>query len=198
MKNKKTTTLKNRNVLILNKSWLPVGVISLRNAFCKLFSERARAINHYNYNLYDFNEWITIRDIRLKYIIGCSVEVPVPEIIVSTFYDSVPSFAARVSRRNILKRDKYTCQYSGRKLSLKEATIDHIVPRSKGGQDSWFNCVASSFKINNKKSNSPLEDTNLSLIKKPTKPKDDFMFKISDFHLPESWRHYFIKKGRHL
>jgi 5-methylcytosine-specific restriction endonuclease McrA len=120
--------------------------------------------------------------------------VPIPEIVVSSFYDRVPKLYIHSSRRNILKRDRYVCQYSGRHLDPSEATVDHIIPKSKGGKYNWINCVTSSFSINNEKSDSCLEDTDLRLIRKPLSPKNKLLFSLpSDFSLPESWKEFLFK-----
>jgi len=189
-----SNTIINSRVLVLNKYWFPVGVLPLRNAFCKLFNERAKALNHNDYGLYDFKNWLGLNDNRLDYLRASSTMIPIPEILVSSFYDRVPKLIVNSSRKNILKRDKYVCQYSGIKLEPSEATVDHIIPKSKGGKHSWINCVASSFSINNKKSDSYLEETGLELIRKPFTPNNKILFNLSsNFYLPESWKEFLFK-----
>ena len=70
------------------------------------------------------------------------VRLRVPEVIALQHYDRVPLAAVTFSRRNVAKRDHYTCQYCGAQPGVEELTIDHVNPRSQGGQSSWTNCVA--------------------------------------------------------
>jgi len=185
------------NVLVLNKNWFPIGIFSLRNAFGKLLSRRVRALNHIDYNVYNFHEWTFIQDSPLKYINTSRGKIATPEIVISSYYDRIPKYTLSASRRNILKRDKYICQYSGKKLSEKEATIDHIIPRSKGGKNCWQNCVTSSFPINNKKSDKLLAETNLKLRAEPSFPKNNLLFQLPySFTVPDSWKVFLSKKGR--
>ncbi len=191
-------TTKNRldnRVLILNKNWFPIGVSSLRNAYCKLLSERARAINHNDYGVYEFEEWVSIKDEKLNYLTTSSIMVPIPEIMVLSYYGSVPAFSISSSRKNIFKRDKYICQYSGKRLSHRNATVDHVIPKSKGGNNGWKNCVTSSFDINNKKADFYLEETKLKLIRDPYVPRNSVLFNLPyGLSLPESWRVFLLKK----
>ena len=64
-----------------------------------------------------------------------------PEVITLTGYERLPSAAVAFSRRNIYKRDHYTCQYCGVRPGTEELTIDHVVPRAQGGESRWDNCV---------------------------------------------------------
>jgi hypothetical protein len=187
--------LSSKMVLLLNKNWFPLEIISLRRAFCNLLNKRSIALNHNDYNPYEFDEWVDIRDNQLLYIRTRYLNIPVPEIIISRFYGGVPKFGLSSSRKNILKRDKYTCQYSGEKLCSNEATIDHIVPKSKGGDNSWKNCVTSSFIINNKKSDKQLGELDLSLIREPFVPKNNILYRLPfGCFLPESWHSFLFKK----
>ncbi|MAG37988.1 hypothetical protein CMI45_01205 [Candidatus Pacearchaeota archaeon] len=193
MQDNTTKSILNNRVLMLNKHWFPIGVSSLRNAFCKLLSERAKAINHNNYGIYEFKEWISIEDEKLNYLTTPSILVPVPEIIVFSYYDSVPVFSISSSRKNIFKRDKYICQYSGKKLSHRSATVDHVIPKSRGGNNGWKNCVTSSSDINNKKADFYLEETKLKLIRDPFVPRKNILFNLPyGFSLPESWKAFFV------
>jgi len=182
-------------VLVLNRNWFPIGIFSLKNAFCKLLSRRVRALNHVDYNVYDFIGWANVSANEFSYIRTSRGSIATPEIVISSYYDRIPRFIPGASRRNILRRDEYICQYSGRKLSENEATVDHIIPKSKGGKNNWRNCVASSFSINNKKSDSFLTDTNLELIANPDVPKNNLLFQLPySFRVPDSWKAFLFKK----
>ena len=82
------------------------------------------------------------------------------------------------TKKNIWERDKYTCVYTGKKLSKEELSVDHVYPKSKGGQDTWENLVTCDKQLNSDKSNKLLSETKLKLRYKPYKPKDGFKFDI--------------------
>lgn len=92
----------------------------------------------------------------------------------------------RPSRSMIYKRDGYTCQYCG---SQKSLTIDHIVPRCKGGEDTWENMVVACAPCNTKKGNTLLEQTGMRLTKKPKSPPNKMVFDIDKSNVPE-WKEY--------
>lgn len=94
----------------------------------------------------------------------------VPAVLLLTDYHGVPKRTIIYSKRLVYERDNWTCQYCRAKLTHKTATIDHILPRSRGGRSNFENCVASCAQCNIRKANKPLSQTRLSLIKKPRRP----------------------------
>ena len=103
----------------------------------------------------------------------------------------------KLTKRNIYIRDKYRCQYTGKQLKFNEANIDHVVPKAKGGKNTWDNLVVCSKDINSIKGDKTNEEAGLKLIKKPTKPSTDSPYKLFDtrFNMPESWSKFIkVKK----
>jgi 5-methylcytosine-specific restriction endonuclease McrA len=98
-----------------------------------------------------------------------------PTAIVLVEYVHIPFTNCPVNRRNIIKRDKYTCQYCGKLLGKKEHTVDHIIPRSKGGKNTWENLVTSCRKCNFKKANKTLNETNMKLLREPKQPARNYI-----------------------
>ncbi len=94
----------------------------------------------------------------------------VPEVIALTDYDRLPMAAVTFSRRNIFKRDHYTCQYCGAQPGSEELTIDHVVPRSQGGVSTWENCVLACMACNKRKADRTPEQARMRLRKKPVRP----------------------------
>jgi hypothetical protein len=90
------------------------------------------------------------------------------------------------SRNMIYKRDNHTCQYCGSKKSL---TIDHVIPRSRGGQDTWENMVVACSSCNTKKGHTLLEQTGMKLMKNPKSPVNKMIFDIARSNVPE-WKEY--------
>ena len=96
------------------------------------------------------------------------------------------------SRKGIVKRDKSTCLYCGKKLSAAEVTIDHVVPKSIGGTTSFTNCVVCCGPCNNKKANKTPEQAGMVLLKKPTHPSftsDNFLAETQEFYHPD-WNNF--------
>lgn len=159
-------------VLVLNKSWVAVNVSSVRRAVSLLYQGLARAVHPEDYSLYDFEDWCELSKLKAegRFICTPSVKVRIPEVILLNAYNGFFRKEVRFSRRNIFERDKNTCQYCGQRLAKTELTIDHVVPRSKGGLDRWTNLVLACVKCNVKKGDRTPGVAGMPLIRKPVKP----------------------------
>lgn len=160
-------------VLVLNKSWSPVHVCSIPRAISLVFQGMARAVD-YDYQVHSFESW---RDLSAHvekngndFIHTASFSMLVPEVILLTQYSKVPNISVKLNRRNIFLRDNYTCQYCGDQPGARSLTIDHIVPRSKGGRTNWENVALACRDCNAQKSNLTLGDSGMTLRTKPKKP----------------------------
>jgi len=143
-----------RDILLLNASEEILKVIDWRRAITLLFTGKAEA--PYNYDV--------------NYQIQKSQGVfELPAAIQLTEYVRVPYVSARPSRRNILKRDKNTCQFCSCQLNSNNSSIDHVLPRSRGGKHEWTNVVAACKKCNTKKGNRTPEEARMPLLKQPVK-----------------------------
>lgn len=169
--------------LCLNKRWQPIGVKSVRSAFSELVNPNCVALNIVygknedgSLNFSDildiqavkWEEWITlpIRECDLK-IHTSKMAIRVPTIIASSKYSDIPIKTFRPTKNNIWLRDNGVCQYSGRKLTKEEANTDHLIPKSRGGQNTWENMVLCHKDINSKKGSKTPEEAGLKLIRKP-------------------------------
>ncbi|HOF18086.1 MAG TPA: HNH endonuclease, partial [Phycisphaerae bacterium] len=130
------------NVLVLNRHYAPVRVVSARRAFCLLFKRIAEIVHVQDreYISYDFDSWREVSEHRARYErehhewIRCvRFELAVPKIVRLLVYDRLPRQPVKFNRRNIYARDGNRCQYCGRKYATSELTLDHVVPRSRGG-----------------------------------------------------------------
>ncbi|MDP6723364.1 MAG: HNH endonuclease [Pirellulaceae bacterium] len=131
-----------RPALVLNRNWQPVNVATVARALVLLWNESARVVDPTDYQLYSWEDWSKLRPRDdERFIQAVRFRLCVPEVITLTGYDRLPSAAVAFSRRNIFKRDHYTCQYCGRQPGVEELTIDHVVPRAQGGESRWDNCV---------------------------------------------------------
>ena len=115
-----------------------------------------------------------------------------PAIIRLRNYVRKRIFSPKFSRKSIFKRDLYTCQYSGQIYAQRYLTIDHILPRSRGGKSSWNNCVTAHKKINLEKGNRTPEEAGLKLIKSPKIPMNLLEFEYVLYRNPHpDWKDFF-------
>ena len=158
------------NVLVLNKSFLPVQITTVRRAFCLLYAGIAKAVNS-RYETFDYASWHQLSIERNDETIGLVDRViKVPRVILLIAYDRVPKRRVRFSRYNIFSRDKNTCQYCGKKFPRVDLNLDHIIPRSQGGTSIWENVVCSCHQCNRKKGGKTPEQARMKLISQPRRP----------------------------
>ena len=170
----------NSNVLVLNKHYAAVRVTSARRAFCMLFKKIAEIVSLENsqYMSYDFESWREVSEFRAKYErehhdwVRCvRFELAVPRIVRLLFYDRLPWMPVNLTRRNIYARDRNRCQYCGRKFPTTELSLDHVVPRSRGGRMTWANIVCCCVDCNVHKGGRLPREAGMKLIHEPVEPR---------------------------
>ena len=178
-------------VLVLNRSYFPVHVTSVRRAVCLLYQGIAKAVDH-QYRTFDFNSWSDLSSALHDDTISLVDRViRVPRVILLIGYDRVPKRQVRFSRFNVFARDNNTCQYCGEKLPRSELNLDHVVPRSQGGLSTWENMVCSCFTCNRVKGGRIPEEARMRLIRKPFRPEwTPFMLETFSFKRYHEWRPY--------
>ncbi len=140
-------------VLVLNASFEPLSLISVQRAIVLLLREKAEAIEN------DIS-----RQLRAE-----RISFPVPLVIRLIHYVAIPRrLKAPLTRKTLLSRDEYTCQFCG--STAGPLTVDHVMPRSRGGQTSWENCVAACLRCNHRKGSKTPEEAGFILRKKPVRP----------------------------
>lgn len=159
-------------VLVLNKSWVAVNVASVRRAVSLLYQDLARAVHPEDYSLYDFENWCELSQMRTdgRFIHTPTIRIRVPDVILLNSFNGFFRQEVRFSRRNIFERDKNRCQYCGKRLARPDLTIDHVIPQSKGGRDTWENLVLACVPCNVRKGNRTPHEANMPLVRKPIKP----------------------------
>ncbi len=142
-----------RPTLVLNRNWQPVNVATVARALVLLWNESARVVDPADYQLYTWADWSKLRP-RDGERVHPGGAVPAAGAGGGRA-DRATTGCRRphvtFSRRNIFKRDHYTCQYCGAQPGSEELTIDHVVPRSQGGVSSWENCVLACVACNKRK-----------------------------------------------
>ena len=158
-------------VLVLNQSYEPISICSPQKAMILLFLMKA--------DLVASKEELHIRTVAQSF--------PFPTVIKLRRYIKFPYRKVELSRKNIMRRDGHECQYCG---SRNHLTIDHVVPRSRGGKDTWENLVTACVACNNKKSNRTPEEAEMPLLNKPFKPHHIIYLKQFVTNLDETWKPY--------
>lgn len=165
------TLLLDEKTLVLNRSWHAIHVTTVRRALTLLYQNLAKVVSPDTFEMHDFASWADLAEARgRKCVKSVTLRVPVPEVIVLRGYDGVPVRRVAFSRRNIYRRDRYTCQYCGRRRPSEDLSIDHVVPRSREGRTSWTNCVLACLRCNVKKGSRTLAAASMRLRSEPTEP----------------------------
>jgi len=161
-----------RPTLILNRNWQPVGVTTVARAITKIWNETARVVDPADYQTYSWSDWAKFCPTGDELAIQSShSRFRVPEVITLLNYSRVPRNVVTFSRRNVFKRDHFTCQYCGCQPGSEELTIDHVQPRSFGGETSWENCVLACVDCNSRKAARTPGQARMKLLKEPVRPK---------------------------
>ena len=141
----------NSSVLVLNRSFLPIHVTSVRRSFSLIYQGGARVVNG-EYETFDFESWRSRAHLPGVECIGTtSGPIPVPRVIVLHHYDRMPRRMVRFSRGNIFSRDGFMCQYCGRRPPRAQLNLDHVIPRTQAGRTTWENVVCCCIACNRKK-----------------------------------------------
>jgi len=190
-------------VLVLNKLYLAVHIVSVRRALGLLCKQAAEVVSveDNRYSTYNFESWVAVSEAKRRFeaerygpddwIRSVSFELMVPRIVRLLVYDKLPTTEVRFNRRNIYARDGNRCQYCGRRFPTSELTLDHVVPRSRGGDASWTNMVCACVACNVRKGGRPPWEAKMKLIRKPTKPRRSPVVKLHLRHEKyRSWKQF--------
>lgn len=185
-------------VLVLNRNWQAVNIVGVKRAFSLLCQEHARVINTRNgeFAPMDAGEWISysiesgphapedvIHTVRLNILI--------PKVLLLRTFDRLPITEIKFNRENVFIRDNYTCQYTGKRCRASDLTLDHVIPRERGGRTSWENIVTCRRDINSLKANQLPHEAGLKLIRKPFKPKwRPFSAVAAASEIEREWKHF--------
>lgn len=158
-------------VLVLNASYEPLNITNWRRAVILLIKGKAEQLEHNGRLIYK--------------------SFPLPSVIRLRNYVKVPYKEIPLTRRNVLERDRNTCQYCKHKGD--QLTLDHVIPRSRGGGDTWDNLVAACVRCNIRKGNRTPKEAQMPLIKQPKKPYSSLHFEIvkcTKGELNQEWKKY--------
>ncbi|MBW1721319.1 MAG: HNH endonuclease [Deltaproteobacteria bacterium] len=162
-------------VLLLNITYEPLKIINWKKAITLLCLGKVEVIEEYDHE---------IRSV--------SFSIKLPAVVRLLKLIKRPKSPIKFSRQNIYSRDRYTCQYCGKRFSTEELTYDHVLPKSRGGKTVWENIVTCCVDCNRKKGGRTPEEASMRLIRKPTRPSwvPALRITIGFNKVPETWRDY--------
>lgn len=159
-------------MLVLNATYEPINVCTVRRAVVLLLKEKAEVIEKAEWALH-----------------SATSTIDRPVVIRLVAYVRIPrdTHRRKITRRAVFARDEWTCQYCGSRSNL---TVDHIIPRSKGGASSWENIVASCAPCNRRKGDQLPRQVGMSLLKPPRTPNPAVFIHVASPTIPAAWQQY--------
>lgn len=185
-----------KSVLILNKNWYAIDAHSMRKALKGVVAKKTKIVCPKTFQLFDWDSWVErgVLDGEITLNTGGQI-VSAPRIVVNR-YNKIPRREVQFNRRNLWRRDNWTCQYCGRKPPDDEITVDHVVPKSQGGQTTFTNCVLACMDCNKRKDNRTPEEAGMPLVRSVRQA--DGTFKKTFYHRPERprWSPIYALQGK--
>ncbi|MBA7618757.1 hypothetical protein ES703_26089 [subsurface metagenome] len=163
----------NLPVLVLNQNYEPLNVCQVRRAVVLLYHGRAEMLED-----------------GTGFIHSANHTFPVPSVIRIAYMIKRPRPERKLTRLEVFHRDQYTCQYCGRET--RQLTLDHVIPRYRGGQHTWENVVGACIPCNRRKAGRTPREAGMKLIRHPAPPRDNRLFHIPYHYLQtrEGWQRY--------
>lgn len=163
-----------QQVLLLNASYEPLRLISIRRAVILLLQNKAEVV-----------------EAQERLLSAAASACPAPLVIRLARYVFIPQPTRRAcSRRGVLTRDQETCQYCGVQPGRHALTLDHVVPRVRGGRTVWENVVAACASCNHRKGGRTPEEAGMKLLRAPRQPRHHGFSLRADLERNEIWRKY--------
>jgi 5-methylcytosine-specific restriction endonuclease McrA len=185
---------------MLNRLYMAVRVVNARRAMTLLYGEQAEVVSCENgqFLSYDFDSWVEVSAARHRFepeqhdwIRTVRFHIAVPRIVRLLVYDRLPRTSVKLNRRNLFARDHCRCQYCGKRYPTSELSLDHVIPRTQGGDNSWENIVCACVNCNVKKGGRTPEQAHVRLISPPKRPRRSpvLAVKLSDSRYA-SWKQF--------
>jgi 5-methylcytosine-specific restriction endonuclease McrA len=159
------------HVLVLNRDYSALTICSVQRAVILIHLQKAELVE----------------SAPGRYVRSPSVKFPYPSIVRLKMYVRVPFRRIMLSRKNVLRRDGFNCQYCG---SRDRLTVDHVLPKSRGGKDTWENLVAACTSCNNRKGNRTPEEAHMPLRRKPFRPSHVMFIRDYVGNVSDKWKPY--------
>lgn len=181
-------------------------VVTVRRAFTLMFKRDRHeqpiaeivSIEDGQYVSYDFDDWTELSAYKKEFepsshdwVRTVRFDIAVPRIIRVLSFSKVPKQQVKFNRRNVFARDRNSCQYCGIRCSTSELSLDHIIPRSRGGGACWENMVCACVRCNVRKGGRTPDEANMHLIRRAVKPRRNPVVSVSlADHRYSSWKQF--------
>jgi 5-methylcytosine-specific restriction endonuclease McrA len=186
------------SVLVLNRLYMAIHVVNVRRAFGLLLRELAEVVDAEDgrFANHTFQSWQALSALRAgakqpheDWLRAVNFEIQVPRVVRLLVYDRIPRQTLQLSRHTVLARDGHRCQYCGLHFPSHLLSVDHVTPRSRGGETTWENVVCACVKCNTKKGGRTPREAKMTLVRRPTKPHQNpvVVLKLENPKY-ESWR----------
>ncbi|MCL4858811.1 MAG: HNH endonuclease [Caldilineaceae bacterium] len=159
-----------KQVLVLNAGYEPLSLVSVRRAVVLLLREKAELL-----------------EATQQMLSSASHSVPVPLVIRLVHYVKLPHRRVPATRTAVMLRDAYTCQYCAEAPGRQNLTVDHVIPRSRGGKHGWENLVTACKRCNQKKGSFTPDEAMMSLVRRPFEPTYVALVLLSNPIAAERW-----------
>jgi 5-methylcytosine-specific restriction endonuclease McrA len=188
------------NVLMLNRLYMAIRVTNVRRAMTLLYEDLAEvvSIEDGKFLSYDFDTWVEVSEAKHRFepeqydwIRTVRFQIAVPKIVRLLIYDKLPRTGVKLNRRNLFARDQSRCQYCGKRYPTSELSLDHVVPRSQGGTNTWENIVCACVGCNVRKGGRTPDQAGMVLVSRPKRPHRSpvLTIKLSDSKYA-SWKQF--------
>ena len=188
------------SVLVLNRSFMAVQVTNVRRALALLFRELAEVVHieEGRFSAHSIESWRELSAIEAldrspdqDWIKAVGYELQAPRVIRLPHCDRRPRHGLRFNRRNVFARDANRCQYCGKSFPTSELSLDHVLPKSRGGPTSWDNIVCACVACNIRKGGRTPREARMQLVRQPTMPKRSPLMAVK-LHNPKyaSWKNF--------
>lgn len=186
----------NDPVLVLNRNWQVTTFLPVQTAIVTAMRDMASVLDPESYELLSFDKWVSHQPKDHDWIKTSSGQIAAPQVIVLKKYGERPPRKLTFTRPNLYRRDDYTCQYCGDPLPASELTVDHVLPRSRGGKNGWDNCVAACEGCNGRKADMTPKEAGMKLKKQPATPKWTPKLLVPRVSKPRpAWAPFLAKEG---
>ncbi|OGR82863.1 MAG: hypothetical protein A2902_06740 [Elusimicrobia bacterium RIFCSPLOWO2_01_FULL_64_13] len=184
------------DVLVLNRNFYAIHITNWRRALSLLYLDHARVVDE-EYRTYNFTDWKEmsklIENHPSGYVHTPGFRIAIPDVISLKIYGRIPVSEVKFTRRNIYEHYSYLCCYCGKRFATHDLNLEHVVPKSRGGQSSWDNIVTSCVECNLEKGDRLPKEAGMKLLIQPTRPTwkgPQSLVLHSPFKVKASWQHF--------
>ena len=184
------------DVLVLNRNFYAIHITNWRRALSLVYLDHAQVVDE-EYRTYSFSDWREMSKLIESHPSGFvhtpSFRIAIPEVISLKIYDRLPVSEVKFTRRNIYEHYGYLCCYCGKKFQTKDLNLEHVIPKSRGGQSTWNNIVTSCISCNLGKGDRLPQEAGMKLLIAPSKPRwkgAQSLVLHSSFKIKASWQRF--------